>query len=100
MYYVYMLTNQSNKVLYTGVPNNLEHRLYEHSNKVFKGFTAKYNAKKLVYFSIHQMYALQLKEKNRLRAGRAARKISLLKVSIPSGRTCLANGLNDKCTQV
>lgn len=45
MYYVYMLTSQNNKVLYTGVTNNLERRLYEHSNKLFDGFTAKYNAK-------------------------------------------------------
>ena len=45
-----MLTNQSNKVLYTGITNNLERRLYEHSNKLFDGFTSKYNAKKLVYF--------------------------------------------------
>ena len=50
MYYVYILTNWSNKVLYTGVTNNLERRLYEHKNKSIKGFTEKYNVKKLVYF--------------------------------------------------
>jgi putative endonuclease len=50
MYYVYMLTNWSNKVLYTGVTNNLERRLYEHKNKLVKGFTEKYNVNKLVYF--------------------------------------------------
>ncbi|ABR48035.1 Excinuclease ABC, C subunit domain protein [Alkaliphilus metalliredigens QYMF] len=50
MYYVYMLTNWNNKVLYTGVTNNLERRIYEHKNKLVKGFTAKYNVGKLVYF--------------------------------------------------
>lgn len=50
MYYVYILTNWSNKVLYTGVTNNLERRLYEHRNKSVKGFTEKYNVNKLVYF--------------------------------------------------
>jgi len=50
MYYVYILTNWSNKVLYTGITNNLEKRLYEHKNKLVKGFTEKYNFHKLVYF--------------------------------------------------
>ncbi|HZW83318.1 MAG TPA: GIY-YIG nuclease family protein, partial [Candidatus Deferrimicrobium sp.] len=50
MYYVYILTNWSNKVLYTGVTNNLERRMYEHKNKLVPGFTEKYNVTKLVYF--------------------------------------------------
>ena len=50
MYYVYMLTNWNNRVLYTGVTNDLESRIYEHKNKLVKGFTAKYNVNKLVYF--------------------------------------------------
>ena len=50
MYYVYMLTNWNNKVLYTGITNNLERRIYEHKNKLVKGFTAKYNVNKLVYY--------------------------------------------------
>ena len=45
-----MMTNWNNKVLYTGVTNNLERRVYEHKNKLTKGFTAKYNINKLVYF--------------------------------------------------
>ncbi|MCK5394902.1 MAG: GIY-YIG nuclease family protein [Gammaproteobacteria bacterium] len=49
-YYVYLITNWSNKVLYVGVTNNLERRLYEHKNKLIKGFTEKYNISKLVYF--------------------------------------------------
>jgi putative endonuclease len=49
-YYVYMITNKSNKVLYTGVTNNLERRVEEHRQKAVKGFTSKYNVMKLVYF--------------------------------------------------
>ena len=49
-YYVYLLTNRNNKVMYLGVTNNLERRLYEHKNKLVKGFTEKYNVNKLVYF--------------------------------------------------
>jgi len=45
-----MMTNKTNKVLYTGVTNNLERRLWEHKNKQVEGFTSRYNAIKLVYF--------------------------------------------------
>ena len=50
MYYVYILANWNNKVIYTGVINNLTRRLYEHKNKLVDGFTKRYNVNKLVYF--------------------------------------------------
>ena len=49
-YYVYLLTNWNNKVMYVGMTNNLERRVYEHKNKLVNGFTKKYNINKLVYF--------------------------------------------------
>ena len=49
-YYVYLLTNWNNKVMYVGVTNNLERRMYEHKHKLVEGFTQKYNVDKLVYF--------------------------------------------------
>jgi|SRR5450830_341028 putative endonuclease len=49
-YYVYLLTNWNNKVIYIGVTNDLNRRLYEHKNKIIQGFTQKYNLNKLVYF--------------------------------------------------
>ena len=49
-YFVYILTNKSNKVLYIGVTNSLERRMYEHKNKMIDGFTKRYNLTKLVYF--------------------------------------------------
>ncbi len=50
MYYIYILSNWNNKVLYIGVTNNIERRIYEHKNNIIKGFTEKYNVNKLVYF--------------------------------------------------
>jgi len=50
MYYVYIMSNWNNKVIYTGVTNDLERRIYEHKNKLIKGFTSKYNINKLVYY--------------------------------------------------
>jgi len=49
-YYVYLLTNWNNHVLYVGMTNNLERRVYEHKNKLIRGFSEKYNLNKLVYF--------------------------------------------------
>jgi putative endonuclease len=48
--FVYILSNDRNTVLYIGVTNNLERRYYEHKASIVKGFTHKYNVKKLVYF--------------------------------------------------
>jgi putative endonuclease len=49
-YWVYLLTKWNNKVMYVGVTNDLERRIYEHKNKLVDGFTKKYNISKLVYF--------------------------------------------------
>ena len=49
-YYIYILTNKDNSVMYIGVTNDLRRRLYEHKNQEIDGFTKKYNVYKLVYF--------------------------------------------------
>jgi len=49
-YYVYIMTNKRNGVLYTGVNNNLLRRIVEHKKKTNKGFTEKYNLDKLVWY--------------------------------------------------
>ena len=49
-YCVYIATNKKNTVLYTGITNNLERRMYEHENKLAAGFTARYNVRKLIYY--------------------------------------------------
>ena len=49
-YCIYLLTNKNDKVMYIGVTNNLEKRVFEHKTKMIPGFTEKYNVSKLVYF--------------------------------------------------
>lgn len=51
MWYVYIMTNRKDGVLYIGVTDNIERRVWEHKNKFYKkSFTARYNCDKLVYF--------------------------------------------------
>lgn len=49
-YYVYLLTNSNNKVMYIGMTNDLRRRVYQHKKKVIPGFTRKYNVHRLVYY--------------------------------------------------
>ena len=50
-YFVYILANRNNRVLYTGVTNDLVRRMYEHKNHLDPGsFTAQYNVDRLVYY--------------------------------------------------
>lgn len=48
-YFVYIASNYANSVLYTGVTNDINRRIFEHKNKLTSGFTSKYNVNKLVY---------------------------------------------------
>ena len=49
-YYVYIMTNHKNTVLYTGVTNDLIRRAYEHKNKLVESFTKQYNLTRLIYY--------------------------------------------------
>ena len=50
-YYIYILATNDNKVIYTGVTNNLRRRVYEHKNSLDpKSFSSRYHINKLVYF--------------------------------------------------
>ena len=53
-YFVYLMTNRYNTVIYTGMTSNLQRRIYEHKEKIIKGFTSKYNVEKLVYYEYYE----------------------------------------------
>ena len=85
MYYVYILTNKNNTVLYTGVTNNLVRRVYEHKNKLAdNSFTNRYNVDKLVYFETTNYIESAIAREKQLKSGSRQRKIELIVAFNPS----------------
>ena len=79
MYYVYIMTNKLNTVLYVGVTNDLMRRVYEHKSKLDpNSFTAKYNLNKLVYFESTNSVESAISREKQLKSGSRKRKIDLI----------------------
>jgi putative endonuclease len=77
-YYVYLLTNFTNKVLYVGVTNDLKRRVYEHKNGLVDGFTRRYHVKKLVYYEIGQDIEGVILREKQIKAGSRKKKDELV----------------------
>lgn len=77
-YYVYILTNFNNKVLYTGVTEDLIRRVWQHKNSVVESFTSKYNVHKLVYFEIFQTPYEAISREKQIKGGSRKKKIDLI----------------------
>ena len=77
-FYVYIMTNKYNKVLYIGVTSDIKRRVYEHRNKLIEGFTKKYNVTKLVYYEIYQDSYEAIKREKQLKAGSRKKKLELI----------------------
>ena len=82
-YFVYIMTNQYNTVLYTGVTNDLLRRVQEHKDGVNKGFTFHYRIKKLVYYEIHSDIESAILREKQIKAGSRAKKIQLIEEMNP-----------------
>ena len=84
MYFVYILTNFSNKVLYIGVTSNLSRRLYEHKHKLVKGFTEKYNVNKLIYYEFTNDILSAISREKQLKGWTKIKKINLIESKNPN----------------
>ena len=83
MYYVYILTNKSNKVMYIGITNDLQRRLYEHKNELVDGFTKKYHIHKLVYYESHKYVKEAIIREKKLKGLLRIRKNELVETMNP-----------------
>ncbi len=77
-YFVYILTNWNNKVMYIGVTNDLERRLYEHRQELADGFTKKYHVHKLVYFEETSDVEAAIAREKQLKGWRREKKNELV----------------------
>lgn len=85
-YFVYMLTNWNDKVMYIGVTNNLERRLYEHKNELIDGFTKTYHVHKLVYFEETSDVNAALEREKQMKRWRREKKNALVETMNPTWR--------------
>lgn len=72
------MANQTNVALYIGVTGNLQKRVFEHKNKLVKGFTKKYGINKLVYYEIYDDPENAILREKRLKGSSRARKNKLV----------------------
>jgi len=91
MYFVYILSNWDDSVLYIGVTGNLPRRLYEHQQHLVDGFSSKYNTNKLVYFEeTSDVYSAISREKQ-LKGWTRAKKNTLVSRTNPEWKDLSAN---------
>lgn len=77
-YCVYIMANTHNTVLYTGVTNNLERRVYEHKNGLGSAFVRKYNVHKLVYYEIGSDVNVAIAREKQIKGGSRKKKVDLI----------------------
>ena len=90
-YYVYILTNWNDRVMYVGVTNNIERRLYEHKNKMVEGFTSKYNVHKLVYLEITNDIKDAVKREKQIKGWKREKKNELVEGTNPEWKDLSEN---------
>ena len=85
MYYVYILTNRNNRVLYTGVTNDLVRRMYEHRHHLLKdSFTARYNLEKLVYYEETSSSRAAIEREKQIKGWSREKKNKLVETKNPN----------------
>ena len=82
-YYIYILASKRNRTLYIGVTSNLCKRVWEHKQKMIKGFTSKYNVDKLVYYEAYNNVDNAICREKRLKNWQRKWKLELIETKNP-----------------
>src|ERR1700680_2268276 len=77
-YYVYILTNKWKTVLYTGLTNSLETRVWQHKTRAIAGFSKRYNCELLVYFEIYEQIKQAIAREKQIKAWSRLKKERLI----------------------
>ncbi|MBI3287810.1 MAG: GIY-YIG nuclease family protein [Chloroflexi bacterium] len=90
-YYVYIMTNRSG-TLYTGMTGDLRRRVWQHRQKVVKGFAQKYNITRLVYFESTDDVRYAIAREKQIKGWVRAKKIALIESLNPQWRDLSEDG--------
>ena len=83
-FFVYILANRPDGVLYTGVTNDLKRRVFQHKSGDGGGFTKRYNVDLLVYFEVFDEPLTAITREKQIKAGPRRRKVELIERFNPS----------------
>jgi putative endonuclease len=99
-YYVYILSNKNNTVVYTGVTKDLEMRVWQHKNRTNpKCFTAKYNVFNLVYFEHYTHVQEAIAREKQIKGGSRAKKELLINKENPAWKDLAESWYEDWRTE-
>jgi len=82
-YYVYVLTNKANAVLYTSVTSDLKERTWKHKQGENEGFTKKYGCNKLVYYEEYSWIQDAIEREKKIKGGSRQAKIDVINLNNP-----------------
>ena len=85
-HFVYILASQRNGTLYIGSTSNLIQRVWQHKNKLFSGFTAKYSVCYLVYYEEHTSMIEAIRREKRLKNWCRKWKLNIIEQFNPTWR--------------
>ena len=83
MFYVYICTSKRNGTLYTGHTDDLSHRMEQHRQKIFAGFSAKYDCSQLVWFEKHMTRDEAFLRERQIKKWKRAWKLELIERENP-----------------
>lgn len=82
----YIVASEINGTIYVGVTSNLQKRIWEHKNKIVKGFTQKYGVDKLVYYEVYEDAENAIKREKRMKKLYRKEKLALIEKNNPGWR--------------
>ena len=82
---VYIMANQRNGTLYTGVTSNLVQRVWQHREGL-GSFSQRYDCKKLVWFEMHATMETAIARERQIKAGSRKKKLELIELENPFWR--------------
>jgi predicted GIY-YIG superfamily endonuclease len=80
---VYIMTNERNGTLYTGVTSNLFQRVFQHKNNMIEGFTKQHSCKLFVYYELYEDMLKAIEREKQIKSGSRTKKLKLIELINP-----------------